>query len=58
VTIEDDKLRLHRARKVLARAICQCALPDRKHDPFWMKCPKAVAERELDEAMRPFRGHP
>ena len=42
------KAALAEARRRLRDARCTC---DGKHDPFWMKCEKAVAEADVERAL-------
>jgi len=43
--------KLRAARKRLRDATCNC---DGKHDPFWMRCERALAEVEADNALATF----
>ena len=44
-------VRLRRARALLKYAVCTCG---GKHDPFWVKCERTVAQIALDDALDMF----
>ena len=44
----NDKRRIREARRALREAKCTCS--DR-HDPYWMRCPRAEAEWQFDNAL-------
>jgi len=48
MTTNDDKVRLCKAMTALRSARCTCS---GKHDPFWVGCPRMMAEIERDNAL-------
>jgi len=50
MTNNDPKLaaNLRAARKLLREALCTC---EGKHDPYWARCPRMLAECAVDNAL-------
>lgn len=45
---EEDKRRLRQAKQQLRNARCSCT---GKHDPYWVKCERTMAEIAVDNAL-------
>jgi hypothetical protein len=48
VEILRRRVRLAKARRVLSDSVCTC---DGKHDPFWVHCPRTIAQIEYEQVL-------